>query len=790
MSKHNSSKTFLRILYLGSNDNQLDLLKSLTKESKVYQVQVKSISLVEENKLSFEKDDIDIIFLDQGDKINNQDMGLLRQIRDFNAKIPIIVIIDKGSEDGAVEMIKNGALDYLTRGKYSLEILERVFAYVIKRQALAFEKEKSEKKLLQMATVIEQAAESIMITDLSGHIEYVNPVFEQVTGYTASEVIGKHPNKLSSGYQSEEFYRDLWDTITSGQVWKGKFINKRKDGSLFYEQATIFPIKDESKRITNYAAVKRDITEQVQAEKALTESEYKYRMIFDLSPEAIVILDEQGVVLDINGRVYDWLGYEPQEIIAQNFLSLLFLTEESKDMAKEQFYLTMEKGEKVPYELDFITKSGERRIGRLMARPIYNSEGQAAQDLVMISDVTDLRQAWESLQQAKDEAERANKAKSEFLANMSHEIRTPMNAILGMGQLLEKSGLNAEQMEYAKVIRSSVEGLVRVINDILDVSKIESNRLEIEENLVNFSELIEELISLMQIQAKEKQIDLEYELYGQLPYLVRTDGVRLKQIITNLLNNAIKFTHSGKVVFKVESLGVIIDNQVVDISFTVLDTGIGISNEKQQVIFDSFVQVDGSSSREYEGTGLGLTISNRLIQLMGGTGISVQSQLGQGSRFSFVLPFLVIQSSPSYDLGRSSESNILSQEERQSKLQEVSVMVAEDNSVNKLLLQKIFEKIGLEKVKFASTGQEVLDKILDYPQQWDIVFMDIQMPVMDGLEATRHIREAGLKLPIIALTAHAMQDDRDRCQQAGMNDYVTKPYKVEVLKKILLNYFG
>jgi PAS domain S-box-containing protein len=734
-------------------------------------------------RISTQKKQHAVIFLDQGKRAAHTFIDVLRSVCLTHPELPVIVLLDKANEAMSAEIKNAGALDSLIKDTFSLEILERVIEYALKLQTLASEKKQAEDKLARFTAVIEQTAEMVMITDCLGRIEYVNSTLEKVTGYSFSEISGKKPSLLNSGYQDAGFYRDLWQTITSGRIWKGQLINRRKDGSLLYEQATIFPLKDTFDTITHYAAVKTNITEQVQTEKTLIESEHKYRKIFELSPEAIVVLDTQGVIVDLNRRVFDWLGYTPQEIQGMKLLELPFFTKESKAKAEKQFLLTMEKGDKSPYELNFIAKNGERRIGRVLATPIFEKQGQVVQDLVMISDITDLRHAWENLRQAKEEAEFASKAKSEFLTNMSHEIRTPMNAILGMGQLLEASDLNAEQRDFAKFIRSSAESLLGIINDILDISKIEANRLELEVEKINLSTLVEEIMSLMHVQAKEKDLDLEYTIEGDLPYLVQGDRVRLRQILINLLSNAIKFTHSGSISLLLECREDLLEKGTALVGFTVEDTGIGISHEHQDIIFDSFVQADGSTARKFGGTGLGLTISHRLVQLMGGAGIIVESQLNQGSRFSFVLPLPIVQKKEEKGIGQSP-----SVQEVHTQFQELSVLVAEDNHVNQLLLQKIFENMNVGRLTFASTGQEVLDKVFASPEAWSIIFMDIQMPGMDGLEAARRIREAGLDIPIVALTAHATQHDQQKCQLAGMNDYVVKPYKIDILKEVLKRY--
>jgi CheY-like chemotaxis protein len=375
---------------------------------------------------------------------------------------------------------------------------------------------------------------------------------------------------------------------------------------------------------------------------------------------------------------------------------------------------------------------------------------------------------------ARRRAEAASQAKSMFLANMSHEIRTPMNAIVGHGELLSHTDLDPAQAESLQSIRVCAESLLVIINDILDFSKIEAGMMRIVKEDVDLGAMLERLRTMFGEQAQKKGLELRV-VSGGLPATVRTDSGRLIQVLVNLVGNAIKFTEEGRVELMVEARDAGRGTSLVE--FSVRDTGIGISADRQQDIFTSFEQVDGSLTREYGGTGLGLTIANNLVRLLGGKGISVESRPGSGSAFSFVLP---LEGSGARVPQQSAAGSV----DEPPSLSGVRVLAVEDNPFNRGLLRKMLGGLGVEEIVMAENGQEALDA-LAAGQAFDIILMDIQMPVLDGLEATRAIRAMGLDVPIIALTAHVLESDQRKSQEAGMNGHLPKPYSRKDLQDIL-----
>ncbi|MGH2271981.1 ATP-binding protein [Anaerohalosphaeraceae bacterium U12dextr] len=379
------------------------------------------------------------------------------------------------------------------------------------------------------------------------------------------------------------------------------------------------------------------------------------------------------------------------------------------------------------------------------------------------------------------QATQANRAKSEFLANMSHEIRTPMNAILGFGELLRDEPLSDEQAKYVETILSSGKNLLQIINDILDFSKIEAGKLSTEQIDFSLIQMLEELESLFRPMCSQKNLDFDVIYGSKLPDMMRTDPVRLRQCLVNLVNNAIKFTEQGHVYLHV-TLETI--NQTSYVRFDVEDTGIGIPKDKQLLVFEAFTQADGSHTRKYGGTGLGLTITRQLVELLGGR-ISLYSEPGRGTVFTIQLPLGTGAQSPTAPSSHSSLDTVRPEGNQALIPLKGNILVAEDARANQTLIRIMLQKMGLE-VTIVEDGQKAVEEIGH--GRYDLVLMDMQMPVMNGYDATRQIKAMGIQTPVIALTAHAMKGDEEKCRQAGCDGYLTKPIDRAKLESVLRTY--
>ncbi len=504
-------------------------------------------------------------------------------------------------------------------------------------------------------------------------------------------------------------------------------------------------------------------------ELSLTAANERLGALFDNISDGLLTINADGMIESVNKAACELFGYSQRNLVGRMASDLL------PDWER------LEKGEtgtRQTMEALALGDHGKSFPADLTINGF--SLGGMPYQIVAVRDITSRKEAEEQLRQAKEAAETANRMKSEFLANMSHEIRTPMNGVIGMTNLALETDLDAEQREYLSLVKDSAQHLLSVINDILDFSKIEAGKLTVIPEPFPLRDLFTRTLRTLELRTKEKGLGLWLEIGDDLPEYIEADADRLRQILVNLVGNAIKFTHAGGITVTVDRAHC---SEPHCLHVCVEDTGIGIPTDKLGTIFESFSQADGSITRKYGGTGLGLTISSRLVELMGGH-IWVDSRVGEGSRFHFTLRYTPVSALPAPTAAEDHAPCPAAPAG-------LHILLAEDNAVNQQLARKLMEKRG-HRVSVAETGTKALAAW--QTGMYDLIFMDMMMPEMDGMEATRLIREAeharGGHTPIIAMTANAMQGDREKCIDAGMDGYVSKPIDPHQLEAEMARVLG
>jgi hypothetical protein len=643
----------------------------------------------------------------------------------------------------------------------------------------------------------------VAITDTHGVISYVNDKFCEISQYSQQELIGKTHRVVNSGFHPREFFENLWNTIRRGDVWKGEIKNKKKNGETYWVETTIVPFKGADGIPFQYVSIRTDITERKKMELDILNSKElvqlqlnKQTQISDLVlksiGEGVVVADQMGKFVVFNPAAEAILGVGMKNISPSEWTDEygLFLPDMKTAYPAHELPLFKAIHGKVVENEELFVRNQHRPDGifiSVTAHPIKDSAGAVRGGVAVLRDVTVQKQVELELLKAIEAAELASRAKSEFLANMSHEIRTPMNGIMGMADLALGTELNAEQKEYLSMIKSSSQTLMRILNDLLDFSKIEAGRMQIDASSFSLRKCLKDALQSFIIRAQEKGLEFILDIEETLPDTLIGDDLRLKQVLLNLVDNAIKFTSEGHVCVKVDS-GVGCKERMaslvsggVCLHFTVSDTGIGIPEDKQQIVFEAFKQVDASTTRKYGGTGLGLSIAKRLVDLMGGK-IWIENNT-PGTAFHFGVHLAFVEAVPTVTQEMrlpNGQCGVVSVKK---------VLLVEDNEINQKLTTRMLEKRG-HQVAMVDNGQKAVDLIKNSPlHQFDVILMDIQMPHMNGIEATQEIRKlersAGGRRRIIALTAHAMKEDKEKFMSVGMDGYLSKPFSADDLCRVV-----
>jgi PAS domain S-box-containing protein len=652
------------------------------------------------------------------------------------------------------------------------------------------------------------------VTDTRGIILEVNDNFCVALGYRREELIGVHYRRISSDQDAPSFWAAMRVTVMVGRTWNGTFCNRCADGTLRWFDTVVAPYFNEHGVIERYVALHTEVTARQEADASLRHVSMLLSNVLRAASEiSVIATDVDGLITVFNAGAERTLGYSASEMVGRSSPMILHDSEELAARAEELsrqngaptvgFRSMMQLCERDGAETGewiYVRKDGSRFPVLLTATAIRDDSGKVLGFLGIGVDISARKRSDAILRESMQRAEHASVAKSQFVANMSHEIRTPMNAMLGMLELTLRTELSARQRDYVDKARSAGATLLTLLNDVLDFSKIDAGRLELDIHEFEVDALLRDLAIVLSGNHVNNQVEVTFDVAPTIPDKLLGDRERIRQVLVNLTGNALKFTQIGNVTLQVIVLETAPDT--IRLRFSVVDSGIGILASQLDMIFDGFTQAEASTARHFGGTGLGLAISARIVDLMGGT-LQVSSEVGRGSRFWFdimlgtvegaALPQVVQPDVPDVRHALIAHDHVTLTTEavrpppHQRRLDGLRLLVVEDNALNR---QVAFELLAAEgaQVYLADGGQEGIHMVTNSNCAYDAVLMDVQMPDIDGLEATRRIRAlpAFAHLPIIAMTANASLADRDACLAAGMNAHIGKPFDIgQVVLQVL-----
>ena len=628
-----------------------------------------------------------------------------------------------------------------------------------------------EEQIKRLSVVASANSKGVFILNDDISFAWINGAYEKMTGYSLSDLVGKNPMSLFlKNIPNESLVKRLTESDKRGQAITEEFLHDRKDGSSFWARLNVQYLINEQGQIIQRFGVLEDITKEKDAETTLRINEEKYRNIIANINLGLLEVDNDDVIQYANQSFVVMSGYELDELVGSPASELFTL--KTNDPIVSEKRLLRRKGKSDAYEIAVKNKKGELKYWLISGAPRLNDVGEVIGSIGIHLDITKQKLQEMELIEARQRAEDSSRAKEAFLANMSHEIRTPLNAIIGMLRELSKESVSEKQKYFLSNADTASRHLLSIINNILDMSKIEAGEFRLESRHFSLLEVIDETISIVSSGAESKGLDLQMKVTDQLKPAFVGDPSRIRQILLNILGNAIKFTEKGSVRLDCTTTNTTRWKQLVILTIT--DTGIGMDKSFFINLFKKFSQEEKSNVQKFGGTGLGMAISSELVQMMGGE-IDVKSKKGEGTKVTLQIPL---------QIGDPEQVENVSDPQNYDELKGLKVLLVEDNEMNRVVAMNSLTYFNFE-VEEAENGFEAIE-ILQH-KSFDIVLMDIRMPGMDGIEATRIIRqELKITTPIIALTANAFKKEVERCIESGMNDYVTKPFEEKALAQTIL----
>jgi len=773
--------TPIRVLIIEDSDNDKELLL-LELRRGGYDPEYACVETAEAMNSALDQNEWEIIISDYSmPKFSG--ITALQIVKDRGLDIPFILISGTIGEEIAVKAMREGASDYLMKGniKRLIPAIDRELKDAEVRRQRAWTKDALQKNETMLSLILNSIPQSIFWKDRNSIYLGCNKVFALEAGFEdPAQIIGKSDFDLPwSREESEAYRKDDREVIESLQP-KLHIIEAQHqhNGKQVWIDTTKIPLKDILNSGYGVLGIYENITEQKTAQEALQESELRFRVLAESSPVGIFTTDAKGSTTYVNQRWCEISKLSFDKAMGTGWLKTIH--PDDRDNLIHNWEQTTLTGTNSKAEYRFIHPNGSVAWVIGQAVPQKNEKGCVTGYIGTITDITERKEMEVNLTLSKEKAEESDRLKSAFLANMSHEIRTPMNGILGFAELMKEPGLTGEQQQdYIEIIEKSGARMLNIINDIVDISKIESGQMKVSISETNVTQQMEFICKFFENEVDQKGLRLALvKPLSKYEAIIRTDREKLYSVLINLIKNAIKYTPTGSIEFGVSASSKTgtVSEPVEMLHFFVKDTGIGIPKDRQETIFERFMQADIVDKMARQGAGLGLAISKAYVEMLGGK-IWVESEEGKGSTFYFTIPYLT---------GSKQRINIEHEvltpiEENQTK--RLKILIAEDDESSSQLISIVARRLGGEIIN-VQTGTTAVRTCFDIPGI-DLILMDIQMPDMDGYEATRQIRQFNKDVIIIAQTAYALSGDKEKAIDAGCNDYISKPIKTENLLNIV-----